>query len=384
MTFSTLRILTASLLFHASMASAARTLFVGNSQSFGQGSITAYSFDESSKSLQELSRSFESDPSPTWQTIYGSILYSVSETNNGKITAYRIGSRKNLSKISSANAQNGPVSIAVAKGGSLLITADYGAGGVSTFTSNSGYLNRIQGFTYTLEKPGPVTDRQNKPYPHQAVVDTSGKWVVVPDLGADLLRVYKVNDGNTGLSEAKSAWTQLPAGFGPRHGVFYPPGQGNATHFFLVGELANSIATFKLEYGDTIGFKSVSQIDTFNGAIPNTNPKPKAGEIALSPDGKYLYVSNRLDKTQAGNTQDSIAAYQVSSDGSLKFIGFTPSGGVSPRHFTITKDGKLVVIANDQSGNFAIFSRDPASGKISSSPLISKANAGASCATWYE
>jgi len=91
-----------------------------------------------------------------------------------------------------------------------------------------------------------------------------------------------------------------------------------------------------------------------------------------------------LDKTQANKTQDSIAAFSVASDAKLKFIQLSASGGLSPRHFSITKDGNWVAIANPGNGNFAIFRRYPENGTISSLPIISTANDGASCATWYE
>jgi 6-phosphogluconolactonase (cycloisomerase 2 family) len=116
----TFRNLAASLLMASTAV--ARTLFLGSSE----GSITAYNFDESSNQLTELFRTWESAPAPTWQTIYGNILYSVSETSTqmkGVVTAYKIEEDRRLTKKEGAEGLSGPVSIAVANEGMLLIVA---------------------------------------------------------------------------------------------------------------------------------------------------------------------------------------------------------------------------------------------------------------------
>ena len=76
--------------------------------------------------IKELGSTSESAPAPTWQTIFGNLLYSVSETNattDGVITAYQIGPDKKLIKKGSAKGVAGPVSIAVGKGGKLVVSA---------------------------------------------------------------------------------------------------------------------------------------------------------------------------------------------------------------------------------------------------------------------
>ena len=121
-----------------------------------------------------------------------------------------------------------------------------------------------------------------------------------------------------------------------------------------------------------------SPLELYKPGLTNNYPPP------LQPDGKYLYVSNRNDKTQADKTQDSIAAFSVSSDAKLNFLRMSASGGVSPRHFSITPDGNWVAIANNGNGNFGIFRRYNENGTISSLPIISTAAPGAACVTWFD
>jgi len=120
-----LRSILKTTLLMATTASAARTLIVGSAK----GTIKTYEFDERANGpgfIKELGSTSESAPAPTWQTIFGNLLYSVSETNastDGVITAYQIGSDKKLIKKGSAKGVGGLVSIVVGKGGKLVTSA---------------------------------------------------------------------------------------------------------------------------------------------------------------------------------------------------------------------------------------------------------------------
>jgi 6-phosphogluconolactonase (cycloisomerase 2 family) len=94
----------------------------------------------------------------------------------------------------------------------------------------SGGVEPLQSFTFTLSAPGPVPDRQNAPHPHEALIDPTDSFVVVPDLGADLIRVFSIDPSTSLLKES----TPFPAtpGSGPRHGAFLK--SGDNTYFFLV------------------------------------------------------------------------------------------------------------------------------------------------------
>lgn len=157
-----------------------------------------------------------------------------------------------------------------------------GGGGVDTFAADgSGGLTHSQKFAYKLDKPGPLPDRQEGSHPHQAIMDPTGEYVIVPDLGADQVRVYSANSSTT-IKELESIKT--PAGFGPRHAVFYPVGKAKATHLFVVGELSNNITTFKISYANgQLKAENIATVSTFGTqAVPSVTPAPAAGEIALS------------------------------------------------------------------------------------------------------
>lgn len=159
-----------------------------------------------------------------------------------------------------------------------------GSQSVSTFgASDAGTLKAFQTFAFTMAQPGPVKDRQDKPHPHQAIVDPSGRFLVVPDLGADLVRYYSFEKGVDKLTEHAPLCVQ--PGSGPRHAVFWSAGgqRGNGAVFmYVLGELANSITGYRVAYPPNGGmvFRKVSIASSLVGGTPKT--PSSAAEIMLS------------------------------------------------------------------------------------------------------
>ena len=123
------------------------------------------------------------------------------------------------------------------------------------------------------------------------MVDPTGQFVLVPDLGADLVRVFRVNPA-TGLLEPQNPLVAAP-GSGPRHGVFWTPkeatvGQHKETIFYLVSELSNGLTGYRVSYPNgTISFSEFYTTNSYGGAVaPNAS---KVAEIALSVRLSCLY-----------------------------------------------------------------------------------------------
>ena len=114
--------------------------------------------------------------------------------------------------------------------------------------------------------PGTIPSRQDAPHPHEVILDPTGSFIVVPDLGADLVRVFSI-DATTSLLTEKTP-LKVTTGAGPRHGAFLK--SGKETSFFLVAELDNKVRSFKVKYGmDQITFEEVFEAGTLgNTAIP--------------------------------------------------------------------------------------------------------------------
>ena len=112
--------------------------------------------------------------------------------------------------------------------------------------SDPASLTSSQSLAFTLDEPGPNAERQEAPHLHQAVLDPTGSFIVVPDLGADLVRVFSA--GVDATVEPLEPLAVEP-GSGPRHVVF-TEGKGEGTVMYLVSELSNEVSGFEVAYPD--------------------------------------------------------------------------------------------------------------------------------------
>jgi len=366
----------------------AATFFVG---SYG-GEILTVSFDEKTQALTNVSSTSDSSPAPSWQEVgqNGTVLYTVEETAHddatlGAVTSYKILDGGKLEKITSATGLSGPVSLGISPDGKTIFTANYAASGVSAYSTDAtGALTHLQDWTFTLDAPGTIPSRQDAPHPHQALFDPSGRFVVVPDLGADLLRIFGVNGSNFTVKEP----IKTSPGRGPRHGMFYPP-TGTPKYYYLIAELACTVSVYKVSYtADDIvldQLQIVSTLSANDSATPTAgepaNSTPSAAEIAIDPKGTTLYASNRNDNAFSGS--HSIAVFKINGTGELTKVNMFPSGVETPRHISLDPTGKWLVAEGQDSDDIKIFSVDSTVSNVTAESVASlPVTGGAVCVQW--
>ncbi len=154
-----------------------------------------------------------------------------------------------------------------------------GGGGLQSFSIvNPSNLTEVQKEFFKLEKPGTNPSRQEAPHPHEATLDPTGQYLVVPDLGADLVRIFAVD--NKTLKWTASTPLQVPAGSGPRH-VSWLVTKGK-TFAFLISELANSIASYEVTYGSGgLTFKQ-AYLSSTHGLNATVASGTSAAEVVVS------------------------------------------------------------------------------------------------------
>jgi 6-phosphogluconolactonase (cycloisomerase 2 family) len=238
---------------------------------------------------------------------------------------------------------------------------------VSTYklplSSNSQVLQKEK---FTMSQAGPVASRQNAPHPHSIFKDPTGQFLIAPDLGADLIRIFSVDSSSGKLTACPAA--QAGAGDGPRHGAWWAPTAGSTQGQMLysVNELSNSVSAWTVKYS-TNGCMSLTKTQTLSvfaaGKKPATSNQPtKAAEVRVS--GNFLYASVRNDQ-QFGSQQDSLATYSINATtGAITFVESTKANAWYPRTFSINKAGTLVAVGGQTSANVAVVARDPATGKL--------------------
>jgi 6-phosphogluconolactonase len=204
---------------------------------------------------------------------------------------------------------------------------------------------------------GPVCDRRRHSrdgHPgnaHQVVFDPAGKYVLAVDLGVDRVIVYQLDDERRRLVEHDR--TELKPGSGPRHLVFHPDGN----HAYVAGELDSTVTVCHWQDG-RLTVQAVYPAHAGQAGQVGQPAEPNyPGEILISADGRFVYVSNRGSNT--------IAVFAVEDDGAaLRLLAAESCGGDWPRHLAIDDTGRWLYAVNERSGDITWFPVDPESGLL--------------------
>ena len=165
------------------------------------------------------------------------------------------------------------------------------------------------------------------------------------DLGSDCIHVYPLApDSPIGIDTTAERQVMVAPGSGPRHAVFDKEGR----HLYLLNELKGDVVVWTYEEGELKQIQSI-QADSVEAR--------GSADIHLSPDGRYLYASNRLKA-------DGIAIFQVdSATGLLTHIGYQNTGA-HPRNFAITPNGKFLLACCRDANRIEVYQRDPDTGML--------------------
>lgn len=167
--------------------------------------------------------------------------------------------------------------------------------------------------------------------------------LVSVDLGLDQVDFYKLE----GQELKHLATYHNEAGFGSRHIVFHP----TKPVMYVVGELSSNVNVVKYDETD-FNFESIATYSTLPETFTGANG---ASAIKISADGKFLYAANR--------GHDSIVVYAINeNDATLSVVQHIKVAGSFPRDFNWTKDQDLVVVANQNTDNATVFTRNATTG----------------------
>ncbi|MDE1182812.1 lactonase family protein [Paraburkholderia sp.] len=262
-----------------------------------------------------------------------------------------------LNKVSSEG--NDPCYLSLSPDGKYLLTANYSVaadpgGSFAAFPVQADGQIGNAVLTVHHEAKGPVKGRQDNAHVHSTVFSPDGQYLFAQDLGADKLYSYRYTpDGSRGLfGPTEWRYTDVKPGSGPRHLVF----GGDGKFAYLTSEMGGTVTTFAYHDGHLKPLQSLSlTAPGFKGAVG-------ASAIHLSPDGRFLYVSNRGDANE-------IVIFSVDpSNGHLTLIGRQSSLGKSPREFAIDPTGQWLIVGNQNSDTAYVFRRDVQTGMLEANP----------------
>ncbi|WP_298551270.1 lactonase family protein [uncultured Algibacter sp.] len=293
----------------------------------------------------------------------GKYLYSVVESQmnyNGKVASFEIDIINQ--KIDLINTQDcggrNPAHIEIDKGGIFLINSNYSDPSLSVFKINkNGSLNPYSQ-VLRFKDSSIVESRQSEAHIHSSNFSPDNKYLFAQDLGADKIRGFEFKDEASNIILQNENQIKIKPGSGPRHFTFHPNGKFG----YSISELSGKVALFNYHKGK-LGF-----IEDY---LSNKQKQEvyRAADIHISPDGKFLYASNR------GPKEDSISIFSINQDnGKLSLVGHEPAYGEHPRNFAISPDGKFLLVANQFSNNIVVFKRNDKSGKLYRLPNEIKVN----------
>lgn len=271
-------------------------------------------------------------------------VYAVNENHGdkgGEVSAFALDKTKGELAFLNKQLTSGddPAYVTVDSTGKNVIVANYSGGNISVFKTNADGSLQPAVQTIAHDGYGVNVARQEMPHPHCVVLSPDEKFLFVANLGNDRLYRYafNANDPTNPLTALDPAYYEVPDGSGPRHFTFHP----NGKFAYLLNELSGNIIVYEYNNG------ALKEIQTI--VSDNTNSKADKGsaDIHVSPDGRFLYTSNRA-------TANDIAMYKVSSDGKLAENGHQ-AVGMHPRNFMIDPSGRFLLVANRDSNNIQIF-----------------------------
>ena len=221
---------------------------------------------------------------------------------------------------------------------------------------------------------------------HSIRADASNRYVYVPTLGSDQVFQFAFDARSGRLASNTPAVAQMQPGTGPRHFVT----SADNRFMYMLSELLATVTTFALD-GNT---GLLTEIGSASGLPPDTRLVPGAPRVAvgaastapprnrdndiwaadihLTPDGRFLYISER--------TSSTLGAFGVNAGtGKLTYLGSTATES-QPRGFAIAPNGRFLVACGEKSDTISVYAIDQKSGALA---LLQKYPTGKG-ANWVE
>jgi 6-phosphogluconolactonase (cycloisomerase 2 family) len=278
-------------------------------------------------------------------------LYSV-HGDRDYATAFALDPKTGQARMIDRGATGGynGVRQAVDPSGRFLVVANYASGSVAVLPiAADGSLKDQHQLVALAGEPGPHKSQQASSHPHDVAFDPSGRFVFVPDKGLDRIFIFNFDAASGWLSPAQPHSVKSRPGAGPRHLLFHR----ELPIVWVLNELDSTTATYRwdAQRGTLTPIQVITTLPTTFTGYSTT------AEIAVSPDGRFVYCSNR--------GHDSVTIYAVDlADGSLTTIGWQPTQGSDPRFIGLDPAGRFLYAANEQGDSIVAFRVDARSGKL--------------------
>jgi 6-phosphogluconolactonase len=293
-------------------------------------------------------------------------IYATNEANDSSATLSSFlmdpasGALKQINQVTATTA--GPCYVSLDATGEAAFVANYAGSSIESYRvlPNGALSEPVERIDYKnpkFGKRGPATARQDAPHPHSVHLSPDNRFLLVNDLGSDTITVFPIEPG--AKLGTPALYQNDRAGCGPRHIAFHP----NGRWVYSINEIDSTIDLFHWSSTSSrtepqgLLINSGHFVKTIADGFPAA--KNTAAEVAVSPDGQFLYASNR--------GEDTLVVFSIApEDGKLTLLQRIGCGGKTPRHFTLSSDsnGKWILCGNQDSATVTVFRRDGGTGKL--------------------
>jgi 6-phosphogluconolactonase len=292
-------------------------------------------------------------------------LYAVNEVEefagkkSGALSAFAVDQRTGELKLLNQQPSSGgaPCYVTVDQTGRFILVANYVGGNVAILPIlGNGSLGEATDVKQDLGSSINL-ERQEGPHAHCILLDPSNRFAYACDLGTDKIMIFRYDMRRGKLIPNGTPWVKVKPGAGPRHLTFHPGGE----YAYVINELHATITVFA--HNQAQG--NLREVQTVYTLPPDFTVANTSADIHVSPDGQFLYCSNR--------GHDSIAAFKIDpQNGKLTFIAHESTGGKTPRNFAIDPTGEFLLAANQNSDNIVTFRRDRKTGLLRSTGHVAE------------
>ena len=332
-----------------SICSATEDFYVGTYTSlFGSKGIYHFQFDERNGTISNGALAAPAS-SPSFLVIHPNRrwLYAASERKNGMVNAYAFAPHGQLQLLDGQSARgDGPCHVSLDASHRFVLVANYDSGTVAVLpVERGGAVGAATGFDQQRGSSA-NPERQEGPHAHSIYADPANRFVYSCDLGNDRVEGYRFNAEKGTIKPSPTATATIAPGSGPRHLVLH------GGFVYVINEMANTVTVLRRN-ASTGALRTLQTVPTLpqGFAQPNTT-----AEIAVHPNGRFLYASNR--------GHDSIVVFAIAEDGRLSLVQHALTGGKTPRNFSFDSSGRWLLAANQQSNDIFVFRVSGKTGKL--------------------
>jgi len=282
-------------------------------------------------------------PSPTSMPLAVSpdrrFLYAVLRTAPFPVSSFAIDpSTGRLSHLGLAAMQDSMAYLVTDRTGRFLLGASYP--GAKLTVNPIGADGRVQA------KAAQILSTQ--PKAHCILADASNRYVYAPILGGDVILELKFDAATGSMTPNTPASIATRAGAGPRHLAFHP----NRRFLYLLCETNATIYAYAVD-PQSGTLRELQMVETLPAGFKD---KPAAADLHVTPDGRFLYGSERRTSTLTG--------FRIDADkGTLSPIGRFATEK-TPRGFAIDPRSRFLLSVGLDSNAMSVYAIDQSSGAL--------------------